>query len=168
MTYQNVMLDIECLDTAPTNRAIIVSIGMVKFDLRGPEDSWETLRDLGRTYYTTLPLQIQLDANRTVGGSTLQWWFKQSTKVQAELLALDEDHPQPDFLITALSLAMEQMQDFLAPFESDTQSVDGQPRMMPYNLWGKPAHFDAPKVETLFTDFDYTFPVPWYCYKCMS
>jgi hypothetical protein len=166
MTYPNIMLDIECLDTAPTNRAVIVSVGMVKFDIREIDD-WTTLREPERILYVTLPLQMQLDAGRTVGASTLQWWFKQTSPVQAALLELDEDGDSIA-LLDSFDNAMESMRAFLAPVMQDDHHIDEEVTARAVALWGKPAHFDMPKLETLFTDFGYNFPVPWYCYKCMS
>jgi hypothetical protein len=55
-----------------------------------------------------------------------------------------------------LEIKLHQLSSFL------TRSGD------PYYLWGKPAHFDCPKIESLLTSFNYDMPVPWYNYRCMS
>jgi hypothetical protein len=157
MNYPNIMLDIESLDTSPTNRAVIVSVGMVKFDIR-ERDDWSTLKEPGRWFYAPLPMQIQISAGRTVEGRTLQWWLKQSKQVQEALLIPDEEMiDAPD----TLAGAIERMQDFCMP------AVNEAGEAKPAGLWAKPVHFDCPKLETLFTDFGYTFPIPWWSYRCM-
>lgn len=167
MTYPNVMVDIETLDTDPTNRAVIASIGLVSFDIR-EEDDWNSLSNSTRFLHIHLPMQMQIEAGRTVSARVLQWWMKQDSKAQAEILHFDEEHDLfahgPDIFAGAI----ERMQTFLAPLESDTEMVNGIPRVTPVALWAKPAHFDCPKLETLFTDFGYIFPVPWWCYRDMT
>lgn len=160
MNYPNVMLDIEALDVAPTNRAVIVSVGMVKFDIK-ERDDWSTLKEPGRWFYAPLPMQIQIDAGRTISANTLQWWLKQTKGVQEALRIPDEDE-MAEVLSDTLAGTIELMQDFLMPEVKENGDVRHTA------LWGKPGHFDAPKVETLFTDFGYQFPVPWFCYRCMS
>lgn len=160
MNYPNVMLDIEALCTAPTNRAVIVSVGMVKFDIR-EKDDWSTLKEPGRWFYAPLPMQMQLDAGRTVEARTLQWWLKQSKSVQEALCIPDEEDAQQEVLSDTLTGAVELMQDFLMPWVEEDANVRH------VALWAKPGHFDCPKLETLFTDFGYDFPVPWWCYRCM-
>lgn len=160
MNYQNIMLDIEALDTAPTNRAVVVSVGMVKFDIK-EQDDWSTLKEPGRWFYAPLPMQIQIDAGRTVAAAVLQWWLNQSIKAQ---LALRQPHEESleDHGAEDLAGIIELMQDFMMPWVKENGDV-AKP-----GLWAKPAHFDCPKLETLFTDFGYEFPLPWYCFRCMS
>lgn len=159
--YPNVMLDIECLDTSPVNRAVIVSVGMVKFDIT-EQDEWSFFEEPGRTFYACLPIQTQLDARRTISASTLQWWFNQKKEVQEAVLEIEDDKFDASQQFDMLKGTLFRMQDFLMPIqkEDDTSQL--------LSLWGKPGHFDAPKVETLFADFGVDLPVPWYCYKCMS
>lgn len=160
MNYQNIMLDIEALDTAPTNRAVVVSVGMVKFDIK-EQDDWSTLKEPGRWFYAPLPMQIQIDAGRTISANTLQWWLKQTKGVQ-EALRIPDEEDQVDVLNDVFAGTLELMQDFMTPWVKENGDV-AKP-----GLWAKPAHFDCPKLETLFTDFGYEFPLPWYCFKCMS
>jgi hypothetical protein len=160
MNYPNIMLDIEALDVAPTNRAVIVSVGMVKFDIR-EKDDWSTLKEPGRWFYAPLPMQIQIDAGRTISANTLQWWLKQTKGVQEALRIPDEDEIA-EVLNDTLAGTVELMQDFMMPWVEEDADVRH------VSLWAKPAHFDCPKLETLFTDFGYEFPIPWFCYKCMS
>lgn len=153
MTYENIMLDIEALDVSNTNRAVVVSIGMVRFDIRDTDD-WYSLCLTDRVYYAELPIQPQFDAGRTIGASSLQWWLTQPESVQAPLRA---DHGSDEWEV--LEEKLEEMFNFLSTGNHPTE---------PYKVWAKPAHFDLPKLETLFTDFGYKFPLPWWCFRDMT
>lgn len=160
MSYTNVMIDIEALDVAPTNRAVVVSVGLVRFDIR-EQDEWPDLNEPGRTMYFELPMQPQINIGRTVDANTLIWWFKQPAAVQKALLKWDEAPMDDQYM--ALQGMLEQMQDFLLPVvEADNERTEV------ITLWAKPVHFDCPKFATLFTDYGIDCPVPWWAYKCMS
>jgi hypothetical protein len=64
----NVMIDIETLDTAPTS--IILSIGAVYFDSIG----------LGKEFYQ--PVTLASQENRTWSASTLLWWMTQNEEAR--------------------------------------------------------------------------------------
>ena len=64
----NVMIDLETMDTAPT--AAIVSIGAVKFDKNG----------LGDQFYAVIDLASAIECGLTMSASTVQWWLNQPNK----------------------------------------------------------------------------------------
>lgn len=70
LKMNNIMLDLETLDTTPTS--VILSIGAVKFDRD----------DLGEKFYAVLDIDQQLRAGRTISGSTLAWWVRQDEKAR--------------------------------------------------------------------------------------
>lgn len=67
----HIMLDLETLGTK--ENAVIVSIGAVFFDAD----------NLGDKFYTALELGEQIRKGRTVSGSTIEWWMKQSTEARS-------------------------------------------------------------------------------------
>lgn len=157
MTYENIMLDIETLDVSPLNRAVIASVGMVRFNIRETDD-WSSLCKIEREYYAELPIQPQLDAGRTINASTLRWWLTQPENVQAPLRV---DHGVHEPIV--LEHIFDEMETFLTP-----SIVSEWNYCNPFKIWANPAHFDIPKLETLFTDFGYVFPVPWWCFRDMT
>jgi exodeoxyribonuclease VIII len=81
----NVMLDLETLDTKPT--AVILSIGAVFFDKSG----------LGKEFYRTITLDSCLAAGLTISGSTFEWWMGQ--KGEARKALFDNPSPLLDVLV---------------------------------------------------------------------
>jgi hypothetical protein len=61
----NIMLDLETLDTKPTG--VILSIGAVAFGESG----------LGKDFYRTIDVQSCVDAGLTISVSTFKWWMAQ-------------------------------------------------------------------------------------------
>ena len=70
----DVMIDLETLDTLPTT--VVLSIGMVEFN---PENGTID-KDGGVCLYPNL--QEQLDMGRTVSGNTMEWWMKQGDEAR--------------------------------------------------------------------------------------
>jgi hypothetical protein len=75
MTTQNIMIDIETLDTAPT--AVILQIGMTVFD-----DAFEAQA----SYEYSLSVRYQAERRRTISPDTLQWWLEQPQEAQDKVL----------------------------------------------------------------------------------
>ncbi len=76
MAMDQIMLDLECLDSY-AQTAAIVSVGAVYFDL-------ETYQ-LGETFYLELSLhgmQEQLNKGRTLSLTTMQWWLGQTEEAR--------------------------------------------------------------------------------------
>ena len=71
---QDLMLDLETLDVKPS--AVVLSIGAVVFD--------RYTRQQGPTFYVELTnhLDDQLKNGRTVSGSTVAWWMRQSPEAR--------------------------------------------------------------------------------------
>lgn len=71
----NIMLDLECLDSRRT--AVLVAIGAVKFDL--------ATGTLGDTFYVEITkngMQDQIDKGRTNSIDTMIWWMQQSDEAR--------------------------------------------------------------------------------------
>jgi len=160
--YKNLMIDIETLDTAPENKAVIVSVGMVKFNLLD-EDTWETIEsEPTRCGYWVLPIEPQLKAGRTIGPSTLLWWINQIRTGHPD--AAEIFSPRAQHWDLESNEFRNVSHDLLLKLnEMDTFADDGG-----LYAWAKPAHFDLPKMESLFGTYKMTFPIPWYMYKCMA
>ena len=140
----------------------MVSVGMVKFNLLD-EDTWETIEsEPDRSGYWVLPIEPQLKRGRTIGASTLLWWINQ----------IRTGHPDAAGIFSPLA----QLWDL----ESNKFNTDIEKSMYMKLLhmttfadddlygWAKPAHFDLPKMASLFETFEVEFPIPWYMHKCMS
>ena len=155
---ENVMVDLETLATGGDNKAVVVSIGMVRFNLFD-EDTWETIEaDPARTFYEVLPIEPQIDAGRSVDAGALLWWMGQIKTGHPNISTIFSPLPQyadkpQEIREQALMIKLAAARDWL-----DSETF----------LWGKPAHFDCPKVESVMKTFGITLPVPWYRYKCMS
>ena len=76
--YNDIMLDIETLDTAPS--AAVLSIGAVKFNSDG----------LGEAFYARLDSNAQLSLGRTQSEATSNWWAGQSDAARAEVFVMPE------------------------------------------------------------------------------
>jgi hypothetical protein len=75
----NIMLDLETLDTATTG--VILSIGAVGFDKRG----------LGKEFYHTIRAQSAIDAGLTISGDTFKWWMGQKGEARKALFENNVD-----------------------------------------------------------------------------
>jgi len=158
MDFDNVMVDLETLATGCDNKAVVVSIGMVRFNLFD-EDTWETIEaDPSRTIYTVLPIEPQIDAGRTVDAGALLWWMGQVQTGHPNISTIFSPLPQ-----CADVTRYEREERFMGRLSTLSDWLDSETY-----LWGKPAHFDCPKVESLFSTFGVTMPVPWFNYRCMS
>lgn len=73
----HIMIDLETLGTR--SNAVILSIGAVRFDLRG---------NIGSKFHYRLDIDSCLQAGLQVDGSTIEWWLKQSKENQNRLLAV--------------------------------------------------------------------------------
>lgn len=67
----NVMVDLETLDNAPTSA--ILSIGAAVFDHTGVADG----------FYVNIKPQTCVDAGLTIGADTIIWWMDQSAEARA-------------------------------------------------------------------------------------
>lgn len=73
---QDVMIDIETLDTRPST--VILSIGAVRFDIEKPEV-------IGDTFHVHVDIDSCLAAGRTVSGNTILWWLDQSDEARKKI-----------------------------------------------------------------------------------
>jgi hypothetical protein len=135
---------------------------MVKFNLLD-EDTWETIEsEPERSGYWVLPIEPQLKRGRTIGASTLLWWINQ----------IKTGHPDAAAIFSPLAQNwdLETGKPF-AGIESTTYShLVAMSSFASGDLygWAKPAHFDMPKMASLFESFEMEFPIPWYMYRCMQ
>lgn len=127
----NIMLDLETLDTTPT--AVVTSIGAVAFD---PESS-----AIGDKFYVELTddLAIQQRHGRTISGDTVKWWMQQD--VMAKRIFTEPD--------TQNETARVSTQVGLHEFARFIESHGGRD----VQLWGNGADFDNIILGSLYEAF---------------
>jgi hypothetical protein len=123
----NIMLDLETMDIRPS--AVVLSIGMVKFD--------PVKRTLGDIYYRVLSSQDQLDMERTQSDSTVKWWSEQDKEAAAVVLLSSQ--ADADEVHTTLMEMGEWMGD--------------EPK-----LWGNGSDFDNVILASLFDTYGVRTP----------
>jgi hypothetical protein len=136
-------------------------VGLVRFNLLD-EDHWESFDDAGRSGYWVLPIEPQMNAGRTIGPGTLLWWIGQIRTGHPDTAEIFS--PMPQLLDLESGQFHEDVEEIfitrlfaIKNFMSDADY-----------LWGKPAHFDCPKIESLLNQFGVHMPIPWYKYRCMT
>lgn len=132
---QDLMLDLETLDVKPS--AVVLSIGAVVFD--------RYTRQQGPTFYVELTnhLDDQLKNGRTVSGSTVAWWMRQSAEARH---VFDEKETSPERCtpIYALSKFIDFCRDNRVKY-----------------LWAKDPDFDVVILRSMFEMYgvnDLQFP----------
>lgn len=143
--FENVMLDLETLDTAST--AVVLSIGAVAFDPYSNE--------IGDTLYVELSQDIAMQQRngRTISGDTVRWWMQQSEEARKVFAPTEGANGT-----TATGLRL--FTDFLYANGKNNAKV-----------WGNGADFDNVILGSLFESFD--TPRPWSysknrCYRTMK
>jgi hypothetical protein len=116
MSYKDVMLDLETLDTRPG--AVILSLGAVFFDPMG---------GIGEEFHLIISRADSEALGLTVSADTLSWWEKQSVEARKTLLAASSDEGLPLAQVTCL------FNDFLG------KSTGGVGKV---RLWGNGSDFD--------------------------
>ena len=129
---QHLMLDLETLDVKPS--AVVLSIGAVVFDPYSPTT--------GPSFYVELTnhLDDQLKQGRTVSGSTIAWWMRQSPEARR---VFDEKETSVDRCTTMFALTV------FANFCKDNQ--------VKY-IWAKDPDFDVVILRSMFEDYGFDFP----------
>jgi hypothetical protein len=79
-TRKDVMVDIETLSTRPN--AVIVSIGAIKFDRKGPLEKLEEMD----SFYTKVSRESCEVLGMNVDPSTVEWWNRQDDAIRFEAL----------------------------------------------------------------------------------
>jgi hypothetical protein len=122
-----VMADIESLDVGP--RSIVSQIGMVFAPASDPET-------ILKEVLVYLPIQPQIDLNRTLSASTLVWWMKQSDEARKEFEQnTGDDHDELAALLRHVNRQFDQV-------------VDGRE----YELFARGPQFDITNIESLMAD----------------
>ncbi|WP_213132209.1 3'-5' exonuclease [Citrobacter sp. FP75] len=121
----NVMIDIEALDTKPT--AAIASIAAAFFDpLTGA---------VGDTFYTRVDIEDSARFDGTIGASTVKWWLRQSAAARAELTSNDAKGIFPTLL---------DLNAFINGAD-DAKSV---------KIWARETDYDLPIIYSAMRTFD--------------
>lgn len=131
---RNIMIDLETMGT--DSDAAIVSIGAVEFSHLG----------LGRTFYSPINLQSNLEDGRSVTGSTIEFWLKQD---EAARLALCD-------IKSSLRTILYQLSDW-----------------MPADpiVWGNGATFDNVILANAYKALEISVPWKFYndrCYRTLK
>ena len=138
MAMNNIMLDLECLDSN-AQTAAIVSVGAVYFDLEKYK--------LGEEFYVELPLrslQDQLNKGRTLSLDTLQWWMYQSDEARSVFYTTN-GHPKRE------------TETMLHEFVTFCRKIEG-PTAKP-KVWGNGVDYDNICLRELYRL--YNIGCPW-------
>lgn len=115
MNYENIMVDLETLDTKPG--AIILSLGACVFDDSG----------IGKTFYSVINLESCKSIGLTESQETLDWWAGQAlTNTSAAKILCEATSPDTKSIGLVL-------QEFNAFISDNTQNP---------KIWGNGADFD--------------------------
>lgn len=128
------MVDIETLGTDAD--AAIISIGACAFDPYG--------MDVGETFYRTITIRSNRDANRAINPETIEWWMQQSSESLAEL-----------FVAPRMKIR-QALQEFMIFLGND------EPK-----LWSNGPTFDEIILRDAFTSQRLTFPVHYRDSRCV-
>lgn len=125
MTRQNIMLDIETLDTSAN--AVVISIGAVGFKFDGSRQTFP--------FYRSIAYQDQINIRRHVSASTLEFWSAQSDEARGaafdgkdrletgyalqELTAFIERHDEPLIWAYPACFDLSIMEDLYEDFGED-------------------------------------------------
>lgn len=140
--FDNIMLDLETLDTRET--AVILSIGAVRFSLD------ELV--LGDEFYCIVdPVSCQ-QHGLTIGADTVRWWMGQSAEARAEY-----NTPLSEAPYYNLPIALERFQEFVGY----RLTIDGERRLRVNDskVWGNGATFDNMIIRNAYRACN--LPVPW-------
>ena len=80
MVHEEVMIDIETLSTRPN--AVILTIGAIKFDRKGP---LKKLEEMDQFYVRISKESCEL-SGMIIDEGTVQWWSRQDKEIQYEAL----------------------------------------------------------------------------------
>ena len=132
----NIMLDLETLDTATT--AVVVSIGAVAFNPRSKE--------LGPTLYLELTNDLVAQQKRgcTISSDTVVWWMRQGAQARA---LFDEGDPA-----ISSKVSTREALELFSKFITDNGGHKAK-------VWGNGADFDNIILGNLYKAFG--MPVPW-------
>lgn len=138
---QHIMVDLETLDTTATG--VILSIGATRFDRNGLIADW--------LFYTTLDIDQQLHAGRTVSGNTFKWWLGQNEAARNDIASPSKPTKGVVDALTAFSEWC-----LASPFDG---------------IWGYGAEFDNAMLANLYRTFG--LQAPWMhwqsrCYRTLK
>lgn len=132
------MVDIESLDVGP--KAIVTQIGMLAVDMDDPD----TILWAENIF---LPMQPQINIERTMSASTLIWWLTDS-KITQEARDLFKNNAGDD---------IEEIASQLRHIERKFNELTDYGKLE-YEVWARGPQFDIVNVESLFGDFGMTPP----------
>ena len=150
--YTDIMVDLETLDTNP--RAVVLSIGAVAFNLDEQESVKDYLYGLDCTH-RSFAQRVSLDGqlpNRTISGSTFQWWMQQSDEARKALCG-----PAPSLF------------SVLCDFATWVGEVsEGRTELQ---LWGNGAAFDNAILRDAYDQMELAHPISFrgdMCYRTIK
>lgn len=139
MSYPDAMVDIETLGTRVQNDHVVLSVGIVAFDLEQQDTLDGIQQDALRSCEWRLDVGEQPE--RHIDGGTVLWWLGQSDAARA---SVTEGFTTP-------------LADFFAEFEAFIHSFKiGR-------LWGNGPSFDNNALRHLWSNHAREFPLKFYC-----
>lgn len=136
IVYNDVMIDLETLDTAVTGA--ILSIGACRFN--------ET--EIGNDgFYRAITIQSNIDEHRTISGNTLSWWMGQEEKAKRVF-----NDPEA----VTLTQALDELREWLGP------PVEAKNK----RVYGNGANFDISILDHAYSTGGQTSPWEFYNVRC--
>jgi hypothetical protein len=139
----NIMLDLETLGTG--NRAVIISIGAVLFDMNGIYSN---------TFYTRVNPQSCVDVGMKITVSTVLWWMKRSDIARAEF---DKQNVP--------------IKEALQNFSNWMDVATNYDKFEDRKVWGNGATFDNVIIDNAFKACKLEKPWPYWgdaCYRTLK
>jgi 3' exoribonuclease, RNase T-like len=139
MTKKNLgfMFDIESLDVGP--KSIVTQIAFVAFDLADP---LTPIREVSEF----LPIQPQIQMNRTFSADTLIWWMGQSVEARVRF----NQNTGND---------LDELPSLIRSVTRKFRNLVGGDDVESYQVWARGPQFDIVNIESLITDVGEL--VPW-------
>lgn len=131
-------LDIESLDVGP--KSVVTQVGMLAVDMDDPD----TILWAENIF---LPMQPQINIERTISASTLIWWLTDSNVTQ-DARDLFKNNAGDD---------IEEIASQLRHIERKFNELTDYGKLE-YEVWARGPQFDVVNVESLFGDFGMTPP----------
>lgn len=134
-----VSIDLETLGTG--DNAQILSLGAVRFDQDGLQD----------TFYAVVDLEDPRSCTGEIDHSTVLWWFKQSDEARLSIT-----YPTPDTPVFPLHMVLVKFSEWLG-LQDDGELVD-------CTVWQRGSK-DAAWLETSYKRYGLKMPFGWWCVK---
>lgn len=132
-----IMIDLESLDTGP--RSVVTQVGIIAFPLDDPETEMRRISEY-------LPVQPQIELERTISFDTVLWWLKQDEAARSKLL--ESAGNDMEVLLSFVRSIHRKLSDLIRTVGENNVEI-----------WARGPQFDVVNLESLFIDCG--LAAPW-------